>query len=168
MSRVCHLCGTRNARKLCGGCKTTYYCNTTCQGKDWKEHKLVCKEHYLEKCNPIIETLVTNRAALPKMPIEKDKELYELGTNSGAYKETIIRLGHDVKLGMHPVDGYFVIVKGYPKYIIGPVRHMEQVAKAIDDIVQKHKKPINGYDAIVKMLKTMWTVMGSPDPNDYF
>jgi hypothetical protein len=30
--------------KLCGGCRTTRYCSTECQRKDWKMgHKEVCK-----------------------------------------------------------------------------------------------------------------------------
>jgi TPR repeat protein len=45
---VCSLCGlpeteTRNFSKTKCPCKSTWYCNTTCQKKHWKEHKNECK-----------------------------------------------------------------------------------------------------------------------------
>ena len=45
---VCSLCGlpeteTRNFSKSKCPCKSTWYCNTTCQKKHWKEHRTECK-----------------------------------------------------------------------------------------------------------------------------
>jgi TPR repeat protein len=45
---VCSLCGlpeteTRNFSKTKCPCKSTQYCNTTCQKKHWKEHRNECK-----------------------------------------------------------------------------------------------------------------------------
>jgi TPR repeat protein len=45
---VCSLCGlpeteTRNFSKTKCPCKSTWYCNTTCQKKHWKEHRNECK-----------------------------------------------------------------------------------------------------------------------------
>ncbi len=34
----------RAAFKLCGNCKVTRYCSTTCQKKDWPTHKDLCKK----------------------------------------------------------------------------------------------------------------------------
>jgi hypothetical protein len=39
----CAACDTEDATKKCQRCKTTYYCNKTCQKKDWKAHKKVCQ-----------------------------------------------------------------------------------------------------------------------------
>ena len=29
--------------QACSGCTTTYYCSTTCQKQDWKQHKQTCQ-----------------------------------------------------------------------------------------------------------------------------
>ena len=41
---MCSSCGESNEEKLmqCSQCKTTYYCNRTCQKSHWKEHRKVC------------------------------------------------------------------------------------------------------------------------------
>ena len=45
---LCSFCGlpeteTRNFSKTKCPCKSTWYCNTTCQKKHWKEHRTECK-----------------------------------------------------------------------------------------------------------------------------
>ncbi|GMI02874.1 hypothetical protein TrVE_jg4769 [Triparma verrucosa] len=37
----CKVCG--KGGKRCGRCKKVFYCGKVCQGKDWKEHKIICK-----------------------------------------------------------------------------------------------------------------------------
>ena len=40
----CHACKKENPQaKLCSRCKQIYYCNKTCQTKNWPLHKIVCK-----------------------------------------------------------------------------------------------------------------------------
>ena len=34
---------------MCGGCKAAHYCSKSCQTKDWKEHKVICKDMQLQK-----------------------------------------------------------------------------------------------------------------------
>lgn len=41
-SGPCPPCG-KIATTKCTGCKNVYYCNRTCQKKDWKTHKPSCK-----------------------------------------------------------------------------------------------------------------------------
>ena len=46
-SRVCNLDVCRiqsDTAKICGGCRSVYYCNITCQRKDWKAHKSGCQQ----------------------------------------------------------------------------------------------------------------------------
>lgn len=164
MSRVCSFCVARNAHKLCAGCKTTYYCDPTCQNNDWKEHKLVCKKDYLATNNPISQTFVQDDGPVPTISQEKNEELYRLAVDAGAFEKTAVRLGHNVKLAMDPKRGYIVNVKGFPEYVLGRVEHLESIVIAINVIMKKHDKPINGHDAIMKLMRTMWFIMGSPDP----
>ena len=42
--RFCACCGkVKKKMNKCGGCKTTHYCSTDCQKKDYKNHKNFCK-----------------------------------------------------------------------------------------------------------------------------
>ena len=57
----CKVCGIPTT-KYCKQCKSVYYCNETCQRKDWKEHKPYCLCIYrlmykieLPRYNPVIE-----------------------------------------------------------------------------------------------------------------
>lgn len=34
--------------KVCGGCQMVWYCNITCQKRDWYKHKDICKKHQKE------------------------------------------------------------------------------------------------------------------------
>lgn len=40
----CSLGEKETKLKICVCCRTVYYCDTTCQQKDWKSHKLVCNK----------------------------------------------------------------------------------------------------------------------------
>jgi hypothetical protein len=40
--RVCEFCGTAGVKLKCICCLGFFYCNTTCQKKDWKIHKGIC------------------------------------------------------------------------------------------------------------------------------
>jgi hypothetical protein len=42
-SPACLICEKPNS-KLCGVCKSSAYCSQECQKKDWKIHKLLCKD----------------------------------------------------------------------------------------------------------------------------
>lgn len=44
--RGCWYCQKKTGKRLliCGGCKTSYYCDNECQRKDWALHKVKCKE----------------------------------------------------------------------------------------------------------------------------
>lgn len=44
--RACNFCRTFTYDKLkvCGGCKTIYYCSSECQKLDWVKHKSVCQK----------------------------------------------------------------------------------------------------------------------------
>lgn len=40
---ICNACKIVNPKaSLCGRCKSAHYCNSDCQKKDWKLHKLIC------------------------------------------------------------------------------------------------------------------------------
>lgn len=42
--------GGKKMRSMrCSGCKVAHYCSPACQKKDWKGHKLVCKELAVSK-----------------------------------------------------------------------------------------------------------------------
>jgi hypothetical protein len=43
MLRFCNACRRENPKMRCTGCKTAYYCNSTCQASDWTLHKQLCK-----------------------------------------------------------------------------------------------------------------------------
>jgi hypothetical protein len=46
--KICNFCGKQKTLqetlKKCGRCKKIFYCGVTCQRKDWKTHKKICKE----------------------------------------------------------------------------------------------------------------------------
>lgn len=44
LCRVCQTTKPGESVKLCKGCKMVYYCSEQCQKKDWKSHKIVCKQ----------------------------------------------------------------------------------------------------------------------------
>jgi hypothetical protein len=39
----CNTAASKKDLKLCGNCRTIFYCSKDCQEKNWKIHKLVCK-----------------------------------------------------------------------------------------------------------------------------
>ena len=39
----CAVCGAQDSPRPCGGCGLVSYCSTSCQRKDWKQHKTLCK-----------------------------------------------------------------------------------------------------------------------------
>jgi hypothetical protein len=44
MDRRCYACKSEAPRGLkCGGCRGVYYCDVSCQRKDWPAHKSVCR-----------------------------------------------------------------------------------------------------------------------------
>jgi hypothetical protein len=44
-NKMCYKSDLRSALRLCGGCKDTYYCSSSCQRADWKgSHRAYCKE----------------------------------------------------------------------------------------------------------------------------
>jgi hypothetical protein len=48
--KVCGSCGSVLSKaRLCGGCKSQYYCNQECQSNDWENHKTICKQQQDEK-----------------------------------------------------------------------------------------------------------------------
>ncbi|KAE9415517.1 hypothetical protein Angca_006811, partial [Angiostrongylus cantonensis] len=52
---VCHTCFRHvddKILKCCSGCSTIFYCNTTCQKRDWFNHSVECK--CLKNCSPRI------------------------------------------------------------------------------------------------------------------
>jgi len=42
---TCLTCGHAPATSRCAGCRKVFYCNATCQKKNWKIHKIHCKAH---------------------------------------------------------------------------------------------------------------------------
>ncbi len=48
-SCCCDVCGKPHAVLLCATCVTSRYCSRECQGKDWPQHKIVCKESKKKK-----------------------------------------------------------------------------------------------------------------------
>lgn len=44
----CTTCGAPATNK-CSGCKTIHYCGKECQTKDWPNHKINCKDIWMEK-----------------------------------------------------------------------------------------------------------------------
>ena len=43
--KKCKACGSEEGELLrCTRCKAAYYCNQTCQRKDYPSHKLTCKK----------------------------------------------------------------------------------------------------------------------------
>jgi hypothetical protein len=45
----------------CGGCFTSWYCNSTCQGKDWPNHKTTCKTETKNKMERELLAIVAAR-----------------------------------------------------------------------------------------------------------
>eukprot|EP01083_Nonionella_stella_P292540 994902_1 len=43
MPSFCATCNNADATSVCSACKCTYYCNSYCQRKDWKQHKQMCQ-----------------------------------------------------------------------------------------------------------------------------
>ena len=41
----CAVCGGLDSPRPCGGCGLVSYCSTSCQRKDWKEHKTRCRSY---------------------------------------------------------------------------------------------------------------------------
>ena len=46
--RRCANCGKEGAKKRCGGCKVTHYCDHDCSKQHWKTHKQDCKSSVLQ------------------------------------------------------------------------------------------------------------------------
>ncbi len=44
LDSCCDVCGKPHAVLLCATCVTSRYCSKECQGKDWPQHKIPCKE----------------------------------------------------------------------------------------------------------------------------
>lgn len=45
--KCCHTCGKKDTKrelKMCGRCRSIFYCNRVCAKKDWKRHKKECKK----------------------------------------------------------------------------------------------------------------------------
>lgn len=42
VERHCHTCATPHARRSCSKCRSTRYCNRSCQMHDWESHKHQC------------------------------------------------------------------------------------------------------------------------------
>ena len=40
--RFCMVCAARGTIMRCGGCRITPYCSVSCQGQDWRSHKVLC------------------------------------------------------------------------------------------------------------------------------
>lgn len=41
--KSCTYCAAQNCTDRCSKCQSVYYCDSGCQKKDWKKHKIVCK-----------------------------------------------------------------------------------------------------------------------------
>ena len=52
---------------MCGGCFTSWYCNTKCQGNDWINHKPACKTEAKNKLERELLAIVATRLGFDAM-----------------------------------------------------------------------------------------------------
>jgi hypothetical protein len=69
-NRICSNCGKnpsdRSKLKVCGGCKTAWFCGSECSAQFWPKHKLLCR-HPVKKCTLIpTSSEVSLRAEIAK------------------------------------------------------------------------------------------------------
>lgn len=68
--QYCELCGKMENLLKCGRCRSSFYCSKDHQKKDWRKHKLVCKEADKSKVPP--ESEKTSEAPQPSPQTRKD------------------------------------------------------------------------------------------------
>jgi len=63
MCDVCHVTKNVTDQKMlvCGACRVRRYCSRECQIKDWKEHKIQCKD--LPECMNVVKRVFSNNNA---------------------------------------------------------------------------------------------------------
>ena len=62
---VCHIC-SKPSTKHCSDCQRVHYCSKECQTKDWKRHKIECKDTNLVlACDKHVEKLLSHMS-VPK------------------------------------------------------------------------------------------------------
>ncbi len=55
VSTECWVCGVVDAKRTCGGCKSTLYCSEKCQRRAWIAHKTVCKNVPVELAKAVFK-----------------------------------------------------------------------------------------------------------------
>ena len=79
---ICSVCGEKSAVR-CSKCLGAFYCSVPCQKKDWKTHKVICKN--AEKVKKSYEALGWRTVEEIDAKLEEDRKLAELGDALGQY-----------------------------------------------------------------------------------
>ena len=79
---ICSVCGEKSSLR-CSNCLGAFYCSIPCQKKDWKKHKVVCKQ--AEKIKKSYEKLGCRTVEEIDAKIVEDRKLAELGIASAQY-----------------------------------------------------------------------------------
>ena len=80
--QYCSVCSNQSSLR-CSNCLGTLYCSVMCQRKDWKTHKVTCKE--AEKLIKILEKDPCRTVDEIDAQLEKYRRLAELGDPSVQY-----------------------------------------------------------------------------------
>lgn len=107
-----------SSMKLCGNCKTNYYCSKTCQRADWSLHKAVCVKDNLNKriCRNIQKalTLIINNTNLFQT-IKFDSKSFDLTIKFFCASDAIAS-PTDVEILRALVTGIGMILVGRDNY----------------------------------------------------
>ena len=79
---ICSVCGEKSSLR-CSNCLGAFYCSIPCQKKDWKTHKVICKN--AQKVKKSYEALGCHTVEEIDAKLEKDRMLAELGDAIGQY-----------------------------------------------------------------------------------
>lgn len=162
---VCGKCGERGKHRLCGKCKMVHYCSVKCQREAWPEHKKTCKPYELEKMDKKMEAVCRTGLAGHTLSSEMDRALWKRAEKTGAYQDTTVILGRDVRFGMTDA-GYWLQVKNEARIELGRMTKMVDIAAAVDKVMTERNIAIKGRDAYLKLMRAVARSMGNPKPED--
>ena len=82
LTLICSVCGEKSSLR-CSNCLGAFYCSIPCQKKDWKVHKVICKQ--AEKIKKSYEEVGYRTVEEIDAQLVENRRLAELGDASSQY-----------------------------------------------------------------------------------